>query len=136
MSHVTRWLTIAVAVSMALPPSVMAGEHVVQRAEMAARLRAAEAERSGNQLRIRRFVFRHAPATAGVVDVRKLDVGLAAMSDAELRDLARRADALEVDPVAGWSTKTWIIIGAAVLVVVILAAAAVESCKEQGSECV
>src|SRR5262245_8558445 len=131
-----RCVTIAVALSMAVPPSLAAGQHVVERAEMAARLQAAAAERAANQLKIRRFLSSHIPAAAQVVDVRKLGAGVAALGDDELRDLARRADALEVDPVAGMSTKTWIIIGAAVLVVVLLAAAIVDSCKEEGAECV
>jgi hypothetical protein len=40
----------------------------------------------------------------------RISAAVAALSDSELRNLAARAEALESDPVAGWSTKTWIIL--------------------------
>ena len=65
-----------------------------------------------------------------------LRAGLAGLSEEELRDLARRADALQTDPVAGAGRKkTLIIVGVVILVAVVLAIAIVESCKEQGAEC-
>jgi hypothetical protein len=130
-----RYMTIAVALSMVLPPSVMAREHLVDRAEMAARLRAAEAERAGNQLKIERFLSSRIPASAPSVDSQRLSAALAALSDDELRELASRADSLQTDPVAGGTRKTLLIVGAVVLVAVLLLAAIVESCKEQGAEC-
>jgi hypothetical protein len=135
MCTAMRCVTVVAALSMSVPPSLLAGEHVVQPAEIAARLLAAQAERAGNQTKIRRLLTGHVPAAARIVSDRALSAGVAALSDAELRDLARRADALEVDPVAGWSGKTWLIVGAAALVLVLLSVLIVEGCKEQGAEC-
>lgn len=52
----------------------------------------------------------------------RVSARVAVLSNAELHDLAARAEALESDPVAGWSTKTWLIIGVLVALVVIGAA--------------
>jgi hypothetical protein len=135
MCPTARCVSIAVALSMVLPPSVMAGQHVVERAEITARLQAAAAERSRNQQTLQRFLTSHLPAVAPGVDVRRVRAGVAALSDDDLRDLARRADALQVDPAAGGTRKTLIIVGVVVLAAVILAALIVSSCKEQGAEC-
>lgn len=134
MCSTTRGVTIAVALWLVLPPSVRAGQHLVDRAEIAARLQAADAERAGTRQKLQRVLARM-PVAAGGVDVQRLNAGVAALGDDELRDLARLAEALHTDPVAGGTRKTLIIVGAVVLVVVLLAAAIVESCKEQGAEC-
>jgi hypothetical protein len=111
MGPAARCLSVLVALSMALPPSAMAREHLVAEAEIVARLQAAGAERAGNEPR----------------------AGVAALSDDELRDLASRADALETDPVAGGMVRTLLIVG--VVVVIVLAILIVKDCKEQGAEC-
>jgi len=93
------------AASLSTSP-VLAYQHAVSTEETAARL---------------------AAAAAG---------GVASLTDAELRDLVRRADALQMDPIAGASgKKILVIVGVVVLVAVVLAIAIVESCKEQGAEC-
>jgi len=130
-----RCLTIAVALSMALPPSTWAQEHLVARAEVTARLRAAHAERASNQAKVEQFLSLHAPAVVQGESGRRASAGLAALSDDEMRDLANRAEALQADPVAGGVVKTLLILGIIVLVVVLIAAAAIKSCKEQGAEC-
>ena len=79
MCPAARYTSVLVALSMALPPSAMAREHLVPEPEIAARLQAAGAERAGKEAR----------------------AGVAALSDDESRDLAKRAEALETDPVAG-----------------------------------
>ena len=101
-----RYVTIAVALSMVLPPSAMASRHLVDRAEMVARLRAAEAERASNQLKVERFLSSRISSSAQSVDTQRLSAVLAALSDDELRDLASRADSLQTDPVAGGRRKT------------------------------
>jgi CHASE3 domain sensor protein len=107
----------------------------VTPAEIAARLRSAAAERAGNTLRVERALAGHIPARAYGMDIQgRIRAGVAALSDEELRDLARRAETLATDPVAG-ASKTLIIVGVAVLVVIVLAALIVKSCKEQGAEC-
>ena len=130
-----RYLAIAVALSLAVPPSLMARQHVVDRAEIAARLQAAEAQRASNQERVEHFLSAHVPALVEGEARSRLSAGFVRLSDAEVQDLAARADALEADPVAGGTTKTLIIIGAIVLVVALLWAAIVKSCKEQGAAC-
>jgi hypothetical protein len=105
MSGVARCLGAVLAASLVTSP-VLANQHAVSTEEAATRL---------------------AAAAAG---------GVASLTEAERRDLARRADALQTDPVAGASAKkTLIIVGVVVLVAVVLAIAIVESCKEQGAEC-
>jgi hypothetical protein len=113
---------------LALPPQAIAQQRVVSDEQIAARLLAAEAERAGNRLKVDKLLSEVAVAQA-------VRANVVALSDEELRDLARRADALEVDPVAGGVVKTLLILGLIVVVVVLLAAAIVESCKEQGAEC-
>jgi hypothetical protein len=128
-------VSIAVALSMCLPPSTRAGEHLVDAREIAVHLQAATAERAKNQLKLEQFVSARIPAALHAVDTQRLRAGVAALSDDELRDLARRADALQTDPAAGGLVKTLLILGVIVLLAVVLAAAIVESCKEQGAEC-
>ena len=111
MCPAARYTSVLVALSMALPPSAMAREHLVPEPEIAARLQAAGAERAGKEAR----------------------AGVAALSDDESRDLAKRAEALETDPVAGGMVKTLLIVG--VVVVIVLAVLIVKDCKEQGAEC-
>jgi len=135
MCPTARYVSIAVALSTVSPPSAMT-EHLVPRTEMAERLQAAAAERASNQAKIQRFLSRRIPARTPGVDIQgRLGAGVAALSDDELRDLARRADALQTDPVAAGTGKILIIVGVVVLVVVLLAAAVVKTCREQGVEC-
>jgi hypothetical protein len=133
MGPAARCLSIAVALSMSLPPSIRAGEHLVDAREIAAHLQAATAERASHQMKIDRFLSTRIHLDG--VDARRLRASVALLTDDELRDLARRADALQADPVAGGLVKTLLILGVVVLLAVVLAAAIVESCKEQGAEC-
>jgi len=130
-----RCLTIAVALSMVLPPSALAGEHLVDRAEIAARLRAANAERAVNQRKLEEFLSLHAPGAVRGANLQRVSAGLAALSDDEMRDLAQRAEALQADPVAGGVGKALLIVGIVVAVLLVLWALAVKSCKEQGPKC-
>jgi hypothetical protein len=128
-------LAVMVALSMALPAPATAEPHLVTETEVAERVQAAAAERAVNELRVERFLTQHLPSAARGSNVHRVRVGVAALSDEELRDLAARADALHTDPVAAGVVKTLIIVGLVVLILVLLAAAIVESCKEQGAEC-
>jgi hypothetical protein len=131
----TSYVAMVVAASLALPPPATAESHLVTETEIGERVQAAAAERAANALRVERFLTRHLPAAAHGSNVQRLRVGVAALSDDELRDLATRADALQTDPVATGLVKTLIIVGLVVLIIVLLAAAIVENCKEQGAEC-
>ena len=135
MCPTARWLSIAVALSMVLPPSSWAGEHLVAEAEIAERLQSAATQRADDLRTIEGFLASRIPAPARAASIGRLRRGAAALSDDDLRDLARRADTLQSDPVAGGVTKTLLILGAVLLIVVLLAALIVESCKEQGAEC-
>jgi len=133
-----RYLCIGLVLSLALPPPAGAGQHLVFGEQIAARLGAVAAERAGNRLKVETLlsgVVGAEAAAAHHLGTHSLRAGVAALSDEELRDLARRADALEADPVAGGVVKTLLILGIIVVVVVLLAAAIVKSCKEQGAEC-
>jgi hypothetical protein len=127
MRRTTRHLVGVLVVSLALPASIFAGDHLVTPDQVSERLQAAR--------------MPAAPRGAGPLEARPLEAAplgvapLASLSDAERLDLAARMDALETDPVAGASKKTWIIVGA-VAFVVLLAALIVDSCKKQGAECV
>ena len=107
MSGFARCLSGVLAASLVTSP-LFASQHAVPTEEAAARLAAAAGERTG----------------------------VASLTDEEQRDLARRADALQTDPIAGASgKKVLVIVGVVVLVAVVLAIVIVESCKAQGAEC-
>ena len=124
----TGHVCVALGVLLALPPQAIAQQHLVSDEQVAARLVAAEAERASNRLKVDRLLSEVAVAQA-------VRANVVALSDEELRDLARRADALETDPVAGGLVKTLLILGLVVVVIALVWAAIVESCKEQGAEC-
>jgi hypothetical protein len=134
-----RYLSIGIALSLVLPHSALARQHLVAGEVIAARLQAAALERVSAELKVEQLFssrFAAEAAFAHGVDIQRLRAGVAALTDDELQDLASRADALQSDPVAGGIVKTLVIVGVVVLVVVLLAAAIVESCKEQGAQCV
>ena len=133
-----RILCVALGVSLASPAPPAAAQHLVSGQEMAARLKGSAAKRVADRLKVETLLSGIAAAEVAAahgLGIRPLRSGVAALSDAELRDLARRADALEIDPVAGGVVKTLLILGIIVVVIVLLAAAIVKSCKEQGAEC-
>jgi hypothetical protein len=132
------YLSMAVALSLVLPHSAIARQHLVAGDEVAARLQAAALERVSDELKVDQLLSSRDAAEAAfahAVDIHTLRAGVSALSDDEVQDLARRADTLQADPVAGGIVKTLVIVGVVVLVIVLLAAAIVESCKEQGAEC-
>ena len=91
MCPTARYVSIALAVSMVLPPSAKAQEHLVTRTDIAAHLQAAADERASNQERVQRFLSGRIPASADGLDIqRRVVAGVAALSDDELRDLASR----------------------------------------------
>jgi hypothetical protein len=139
MCSTGRYLSFAVALSLVLPHSALTRQHLVAWDEIAGRLQAAALERASDELKVDQLLSSRDAAAAAFahgVDIQRLRAGVAALSDYEVQDLARRADALQADPVAGGIVKTLVIVAVVVLVIVLLAAAIVESCKEQGAECV
>ena len=84
-----------------------AAEHLVATGEIEARLAAADQGRQADLAGLEHFLASPAAergARALGQDSRAVSRSLQALSDAELRDLAARAQALEQDPVAGLSS--------------------------------
>lgn len=100
-----RWFLALAAVACAAVP-VAAADHLMTQAQAEARLEAAAAERAADLATLGRLLASPA-AERGVgalgQEPRSLRLALATLSDAELDDLASRAEALESDPVAGLS---------------------------------
>ena len=131
-----RCLSIALMALMGVPRLAGTRDHLVTPAEVTARVQAAAAARRGDELKLNEILARHFPATTDGASVQeRVRARVAALGDDEVRELARRAEALETDPVAGGLVKTLVIVGILVLLV-LLAIAIVESCKEEGAECV
>ena len=82
----------------------MAGEHLASPEAVRTRLGTAAAEREQGLAALDRFLSSPRSTSAARLlhaDVGKVKASLSALSDAEVRDLAARADALTGDPVAG-----------------------------------
>jgi hypothetical protein len=129
---------MALAASLALPPSLFAGQHVVSESDVRARLVASASERAAQRASLERLLDSPAAAEAAAasgLDLQELRARVGLLSDGELRELAARADALQTDPVAGGLSTFWIVT-IVVVALLVLAALIVEDCKEQGAECV
>jgi len=100
------------------------GTHLVTPDLAQARLLEASAERERNLATVEAFLASpEAQAGLGAVGVTEARVrgSLPTLSDAELQDVAARAAALQVDPVAGALTsRQWIWIAAAAAAVIVL----------------
>jgi hypothetical protein len=132
-----RSLSLALAIALAAHPA-LAERHVALRNDVTDRLVGAAADRGTNEAAVARLLATSTAADAASargLDIHMLRAGVSRLSDAEVADLAARADALRSDPVAGGGRKTLIIVGIVVAVAVILALLIVESCKEKGAEC-
>lgn len=106
-------------------PTARAGDHLVSRGAVDQRLAEAATERAANLASLEGLLSSpragKAAAMAGV-DLDRVRTSLPRLSDADLRDLSRRAAALESDPVAGHYHEAE---DALVFVIVIAAAALV-----------
>ncbi len=100
-----RCTLVLAALLLATLPA-LAADHLVTPAEMQARLAARDAARQAD-LRALEVILARPEALRAAKDLgqepRALGRGLRALSDAELSDLAARAEALGQDPVAGLS---------------------------------
>jgi hypothetical protein len=100
-----RFAVLGVA-SLLLAGAASADDHLVPAETAGAELRTAAASRQANLAALDRFLSTAEAGRAATslgVDLRQLKSGPAALSDAELRDLAARASALGTDPPAGLS---------------------------------
>jgi hypothetical protein len=99
-------LSVVVAVVMLVPAvSVQAADdHVVSRADVSAALAAGADARSRDLSRLDKWLSEPEAARAASLvnaDLANVRSALASLGDAELRDLAARAEALDANPVAG-----------------------------------
>jgi hypothetical protein len=100
------------------------GSHLVNPDLAQARLLQADAQRQQDLATLDAFLVspegRAALSTVGLSDAR-VRGSLPTLSDSELQDLARRAAALEADPVAGaMSHRQWVWIGVVALAVILI----------------
>ena len=102
-------------VAIVLFPSVpvRAEEHLVDSATRNARLMPQVKQRTEDLVALRRLLESKSAtcaAHAAGLDIRRVSAVIPVLSDAELRDLARRAAALDSDPRAGMGKKGWLIV--------------------------
>lgn len=115
---------LALALFMA-PGSVLADDHLVSRDDVTSRLAATAAGRQQDLATLDRLLAtpaaRSAAASLGT-DSGRLRAGLAALDDAEARDLAARAAALGLDPAAGedWDTNDILTVFLVVAIVILV----------------
>jgi len=100
-----RVVILALA-ALACGNRAFSGDHLVSRDETAARLSAAVEARQADLAAVEGVLSSREAATAAAslhVDLRRVRSAAGSLSDAELRDLATRAEALRSDPAAGLS---------------------------------
>jgi hypothetical protein len=121
---------IAVGIALTLPfvQSAAGGEHLVSPAQVDERLMAARQSRAADLERVDAVLARpevgRAAASAGL-DIDIVRRAVPRIDDAELHDLAVRAEALRADPVAGSPIvvypPVWLIVACFVVVLAALA---------------
>ncbi len=119
-----RFLSAVLAL-LIVPAPGAAGEHLVTSADVQARFAAVAEERAGNLRTVRAALATPATAEAAALlhaDLGRLRASVSSLTDAELRDVAVRAEALTADPVAGTHPALLVlaVIGAAVLLLFLL----------------
>jgi hypothetical protein len=110
-----------------MAPPASGEQHLVTTAEMQARLTSAAAERAANQATVARLLSAPvAPKIASLLgsDIQTVGAAAATLTDAELRDLAVRAELLTSDPVAGGHAvrNVLIVLGIALVVLIVIVA--------------
>ena len=98
-------MALAFAAGLLIAPGMARGqEHLVSPETAGARLAEAASQRRHDEATLESALSRpaatRAAATVGA-DLKTVRQAVATLSDSELRDLARRAEALQVDPAAG-----------------------------------
>jgi hypothetical protein len=96
-------LTLALVAGLLAAP-VHAADHLVTRADVARRLGDARQARAADQAAVRELLATPAASEAAArvgADLGRARASVAALDDADLRDLAQRARALRSDPAAG-----------------------------------
>lgn len=119
------------ALALGVADRALAGEHLVTEAAAQARLAEAEAARQGDLARVDRVLSSPQAAAAARSVGADLDAVRRAaptLTDAELREVAARAAALDQDPVAGVSDHDirWLLYIFLIVAIVILVIKAVD----------
>lgn len=119
------------ALALGVADRALAGEHLVTEAAAQARLAEAEAARQGDLARVDRVLSSPQAAAAARSVGADLDAVRRAaptLTDAELREVAARAAALDQDPVAGVSDSDirWLLYIFLIVAIVILVIKAVD----------
>jgi hypothetical protein len=119
------------ALALGVADRALAGEHLVTEAAAQARLAEAEAARLGDLARVDRVLSSPQAAAAARSVGADLDAVRRAaptLTDAELREVAARAAALDQDPVAGVSDSDirWLLYIFLIVAIVILVIKAVD----------
>lgn len=120
----------AAAAILSLPAGYAAADHIATPDAVQSRLSEAATQRAQNVAAVQELlatpIAAQAAASVGA-DLARVRAGVAALSDAELSDLAARASALQSDPVAGalTSNQRLLVTIALILVVIILVLAIV-----------
>jgi len=131
LMHKSLAVLAAAAAFLSLPAGhVAAGDHIVTPDAVQSRLSEAAAQRAQNIATVQDVLSTPiAVEAAGSVgaDLSRVRAGVAQLSDAELSDLAARANVLQSDPVAGAlnSDQRLLVTIALVLIVIILVLAIV-----------
>jgi hypothetical protein len=115
----------ALAAILATAAGAAAADHLVTGETVQQRLEEASAARTDDLAAVRGVLARPEAASAARIlgaDIEVLRAGAATLTDAELQDLAQRAQALQADPVAGLSSdvNTLLIIFLIVAIVILV----------------
>jgi hypothetical protein len=121
----TLALLAVAATGLLLTSAAQAQDHVVTPQDLSARLRAAETARQRSLGAVDRFLASSEAMSAASrvhADLGRVRAGLAALSDAELAEMAARVDALQANPVAGLDDdiRTLLIIFLIVAIVILV----------------
>ena len=114
----------AILAMLLVPARGFAQDHVVSVADVQARLAAAASERAAGLRAVESALATPAAAHAAALthtDLDRIRRGVSSLTDAELRDVAARAQRLTVDPVAGTHPVIWVLAGLGVLLVLMFA---------------
>ena len=122
MRTVASILIVSFTLTAAPPPA--SAEHVVTPAAIQSRLAESAAQRATDVASVRRLLAD--PEAARIArlagaDAASVTAGVATLSDADLRDLATRANALTVDPLAGHvDHDVWLLVKVFLIVAIVI----------------
>ena len=120
-----RFVATVLAMLLLMPAAGSAQDHLVTAGNIQARFAAAADQRAENLRTVQAALSSPAAAEAAALlhaDLGRIRARVSSLSDEELRDVAARAEALTVDPVAGTHPALLVlaVIGAAVLLLFLL----------------